>query len=69
MKFVLRCRPVKWFIRKDWYGIRHTDYMGEEYFLVDIGAVTAGVVRSNKACSGRFATWLFGKLNSLGLRR
>lgn len=43
MKFVIRCRPVKWFVRKDWYGIRHTDYMGEEYFLVDIGTVTAGV--------------------------
>ena len=69
MNLVLRNRPARWFLRKDWYGIRHTDYMGCEYFLVDVGAVTIGLWRSNTARSGRFATWLFAQFSKFGLRR
>ena len=42
MKFILRVRHIKWFFRKAWYAFRHDEFLGDHYFLLDIGAITIG---------------------------
>jgi hypothetical protein len=45
MRLIFHIRPLKFFFIQNWYGIRRTYYDTENYWLLDIGAITVGMAR------------------------
>lgn len=47
-KLIFRVRPLEWFFRKSWYSIfrwkNPVSFEGNTYKMVDIGAITIGIV-------------------------
>jgi len=46
MRFIICMRPLKWFLRRDWYSVRRYNSEGEEEHLLDLGALTIGWART-----------------------
>lgn len=46
MRIILHMRPLKFFLRRNWYGIRAGkawDINGNSAYMLDIGAITIGI--------------------------
>ncbi len=42
-RFVLAFRPIRYTLRRNWYGRRVGEFNDRNFWLLDIGAVTIGV--------------------------